>query len=112
PVAESEKVERRHRPEHIDLGDERLENGQDALQSRSGKRRVVAAQHPRQIVELVQYFLEPQLVDLVNDDEEGLVVLQLPSSRVLELQEFVELEIAGVRDGHQLILGLYLLSVT
>jgi len=37
-----------------------------------------------EIVELMQHFLEPELVDLVDDDEEGLVVLELPGPRLLE----------------------------
>src|SRR5712664_3275040 len=79
PVAKGQKVEWRDRLEHIDLRDERLEDRQNPLERRGGQRRVIGAQQPLQVVELVQHFLEPQLVDLVNDDEERLVVLELSS---------------------------------
>ena len=39
-------------------------------------RAVVAVEQSLQVVELVQHLLEPELVDLVDDDEEHLVVLR------------------------------------
>ena len=108
-IAEREKVERRHCLEHIDLRDQGLENRQNALEGRGGERRVVAAQHVLQEVELVQDFLEPELIDLVDDDEEGFVVLELPLARLLQREKSVELEISRVGNGHSR--GLYELSV-
>src|SRR2546427_12932664 len=94
PVAECQKVERRDRLQHVDLRDQRLENRQNALERSAGQRRVVRAQQLLQVVELVQDFLEPHLVDLMDDDEEGLVVFQLTRSGLLQGQAFVELQIA------------------
>ena len=50
----------------------------------------------------MQHFLEPQLVDLMDDDKEGLVVLELAGTGRLERQELLELQIAGIGDGHSL----------
>src|SRR5436190_4622444 len=84
PVAEREEVERRDRLEHVDLGHEGLEDGENALQCGPGERRVVRAQELLEIVELVQHLLEPQLVDLMDDDEERLVVLELAGTGGLQ----------------------------
>src|SRR2546427_5524342 len=91
PIAEREEVERRHRLEHIDLRDQRLQDRQNPLERRRGKRRVIAAQHALQEVELVQDFLEPQLIDLVDDDEQSLVMLERTGPRVLEREQLFEL---------------------
>ena len=48
----------------------------------------------------MQDLLEPQLVDLMDDDEQRLVVLGTLGERTLEREQLVELEIARVRDGH------------
>ena len=50
-------------------------------------------------VELVQQLLEPQLVHLVDDDEEHLVVLGARGSRLLEREQLVDLQVAAVGDG-------------
>ena len=42
-------------------------------------------------IELVQQLLEPQLVDLVNDDEEHLVVLGPLGARLLQREQLVDL---------------------
>ena len=78
--AKAEELQRRHRLEDVDLRDEHLEDGQHALHRVPRPREVVAASSALQVVELVQNLLEPQLVDLVDDDEQHLVVLG-PSDR-------------------------------
>ena len=50
-------------------------------------------------IELVQQLLEPELVDLVNDDEQHLVVLGPVRARLLQRQELVDLQVGAVRDG-------------
>ena len=84
PVAERQKVERRDRLQHVDLRDQRLENRQNALERGAGERRVVRAQQLLQVVELVQDFLEPQLVDLMDDHEQSLIMLKLTGTGGLE----------------------------
>jgi hypothetical protein len=57
----------------------------------------VAVLHVDQVRELVQELLEPELVDLVDDDEEDLVVLV--RLRPLRPEELLEGEIRGVGEG-------------
>jgi hypothetical protein len=53
-------------------------------------------------IDLVQQLLEPQLVDLVNDDEEQLVVFGSIGSRPLQREQLVDAEIPAIcqRLGH------------
>jgi hypothetical protein len=47
-------------------------------------------------LELEQQFLEPQLIDLVNDDEQQLVVGRRIRQQLLETQKLVEFQIGAV----------------
>ena len=53
-------------------------------------------EQPLQVRELVEQLLEPQLVHLVDDDEEDLVVLV--RARPLGAEDLVEREIGRVRE--------------
>src|SRR2546425_5884577 len=111
PIPKREKVKRRHLLEHVDLRDQRFQNRQDALERCSGERRVVGAQQLLEIIQLVQHFLEPQLIDLVDDDEQGLVMLERTRTWLLEREQLFELQVTRVRDRHQAGLGRYWFSV-
>src|SRR5690606_9168383 len=73
-VAEREELERRHGLEHVDLRDQHLEDGEHALERVQGARGVIGREQVLEVIQLVQDLPEPQLVDLVDDDEEHLVV--------------------------------------
>ena len=60
---------------------------------------VAGARAAHHVIELVQELLEPQLVDLVNDDEEHLVVLGPLRARLLQREELVDAQVAAVGDG-------------
>ena len=94
-VAERQELEWRHRLEDVDLGDQHLEDREDALEGVQRARAVVGAQQLLEIVELVQHLLEPQLVHLVHDDEQSLVVL---GAGTLQRQQFVEFQVTRVGD--------------
>ena len=66
---------RRHGLEHVELRHHDLQDGQRPLERAHGVRGGAALELGLQLAELVQQLLEPQLVDLVNDDEQHLVVL-------------------------------------
>ena len=102
PVAEGEELERRHRLEDVDLGDQRLEDLEDAVQQVEGGVRVAGLErrlHPEQFV---PERLEPELVDLVDDDEQQLIVLGSlrPLGPLdLEREQLRDLEVRRVGDG-------------
>ncbi len=61
-----------------------------------------ASLQPQQVhhaIELVQKLLEPQLVDLVDHDEEHLVVFRPVRPAVLKIEQLVDAQVAAVRDG-------------
>src|SRR5262245_64739328 len=96
PLAEAEELERGHGLEHVDLSHHDLEDREHALQRVLRAHLVPPLEEPLQIVELVEHLLEPELVDLMDDDEEHLVVLV--GQGLLLREELVELEIGGI--GH------------
>ena len=101
PRPEGEKFQRRHGLEHVDLGHHHLEDGEDPLQGVERARRVLPREERLQIIHLVDQLLEPELIDLMHDDEERLVVLRPVGERLLEGEKLLQLEVALVGDGHQ-----------
>jgi hypothetical protein len=64
-------------------------------------RGVAVLQATLQVRALVQQLLEPELVDLVDDDEQELVVLG--GARALGAQDLVETEVRRVRQRRPLV---------
>ena len=91
PLAEREELERRHRLEDVQLRDHDFQDGQDPLQRVLRAVRFVVFEQLADAIELVQQLLEPELVDLVDDDEEQLVVLRPLRARLLQRQQLVDL---------------------
>ena len=57
-------------------------------------------------LELMQQLLEPELVRLMNDDEQHLVVLGRRGARLLHREQFLQIEISGIRQRrHTLMLA-------
>ena len=75
PIAEGEELEGRHRLEHVDLRDQRLEDLQDAVEQVERSVGVAFLEGQLHALQLVAQLLEPQLIDLVDDDEQQLVML-------------------------------------
>jgi hypothetical protein len=67
-----------------------------AVQDLDAARQLILAQALHRRIELVEDQLEPQLRDLVLDDEQELVVLGSLAERLLRAQEAVELQIRVV----------------
>ena len=99
PLAEREELERRHGLEDVQLRDHDLQDRQDPFQRVLRTVRFVAFEPLTNAVELVQQLLEPELVDLMDDDEEELVVLRSCRSRLLQREQLVDLQVARIRDG-------------
>jgi hypothetical protein len=57
---------------------------------------IVGAEAPDHRFDLVQHLAKPELVDLVNDDEEQLVVVRRVALRVLQREQLVDAQIRAV----------------
>ena len=79
--------------------DHHLQDRQDPFERVLCPGRFVLFEKRLHAIELVQQLLEPQLVHLMNDDEEHLVVLGTGRPRLLQRQELFELQIGAVGDG-------------
>ena len=66
---------------------------------------VTALQSGLQSRKLVENLLEPELIDLMNGDEQQLIVLRSIGEWLLQRQELVDLEIGRIRDGFLMIGG-------
>ena len=108
--AKIEEIERRHRFQNVDLLVEQFPNLDDPLEAMDDDVHVGAVviggrflQDFATRLELVQYLFEPELVGLVDDDEEHLIVrVELAfdqGKRRLEGEEFIDAEIAAVVGG-------------
>jgi hypothetical protein len=103
-IAEAEVVARGERLHHLEVVGRLLEDGDDALERprRGGELDVghrVLAEHGAGRGELAQDELEPELVDLVHDDEERLVVADLALVVVepaLEREELLDVDVLPV----------------
>jgi hypothetical protein len=100
PVAEPEELGGRHGLEHVELGHHDLQDGQRPPQRAHDVGGAARLELALELAELVQQLLEPQLVDLVDDDEQHLVVLA--GTGLLGGEQLIEPQVAGVGDafGH------------
>ncbi len=64
-----------------------------------GAVRLAGVEQSADVVELVQDLLEPQLVDLMDHDEQHLVVFRAVGARLLQGQQFVDAQVGVVGDG-------------
>ena len=95
-IAEGVEFLRRHRLEHVDLVFEQPLNRVDAAEILADLERFAAAEMAHRRFDLVQHLLEPQLVDLMDDDEEQLVVVRRVALRNLQREQLVDVEIRAV----------------
>jgi diguanylate cyclase (GGDEF)-like protein len=93
-VPEPGELGRRHGLQHVQLGHHDLQDGQRPAQRAHGVRGLARLELGRQPAQLVQQLLEPQLVYLVDDDEQHLVVLGRP--RLLGREQLVQPQVPGV----------------
>ncbi|MCY3819124.1 MAG: hypothetical protein OXH52_07160 [Gammaproteobacteria bacterium] len=88
--AERSELEWRNRLHDVELADEHLHDPDRTLQRRRGPVGLILRQQVPGVLQLMQHALEPQFVDLVNDDEQRLVVGA--GKRLLQRQEFSDLQ--------------------
>ena len=82
------------------MGQRRVDHRVERVVVQRRRARVEPRVAQNHVVELVQHLLEPQLVHLMNDDEQRLVVLQLPLVGALQGEQLVEPQVTRVGHGH------------
>ena len=75
-IAKEVELLRRHRLENVDLLLDKPLDRMDSAKVFGDAKQVVAIEREHRGIHLVQELLEPELVDLMDDDEEHLVVLR------------------------------------
>ena len=93
-VAELQEALGAHRLEHVELVEQQPLDRDDAAQPRRGDVRAAVGELVARRGQLVQDQLEPELVGLVDDDEQQLVV-GAGRDRALELQQVVDQQVAS-----------------
>jgi hypothetical protein len=86
----------RHRLQDVDLLFEQSLDRVYAAKPLGGRGCVVTVEREHGGVQLVQDLFEPQLVNLMDDDEEHLVVMRRPRERLLQGEELVNFKIGSV----------------
>ena len=94
-VAELEEALGPHRLEHLELLEQQPLDRHDATQPRRGDVRAAVGQLVARRDQLVQHQLEPELVGLVDDDEQQLVVCAR-RERLLQPQQVVDQQVRRV----------------
>jgi len=102
-AAEGAEADWTHRLEDVDLAHQRLQDGADPAQPLEALSVIGRNQMSVQQIELVQQLPKPELVDLVDRDEEGLVVFDGGGAGALELQQRFELKVGCVRQPSDLL---------
>ena len=97
-TAERQKLQRGHRLENIELSDENLEDRQDPSERVLRANGIARPEQVHDPIELVEELFEPQLVYLMDHDEQHLIVLGSFGAWFLQLEQRVDLQIAGVGD--------------
>ena len=95
-IAEAEEVLGPHRLQDPHLMDEQALDLHHPAQEARSFVDVVLLDLPGRAVHLVQDELEPELVDLMNDDEERLVVVRGRGEALLQLEELRDPEVRAV----------------
>ena len=101
PLAELQEVLRRHRLQHVDLlrpapARSRAPGRAGAGPTTGCRRSARPSIASRAVVDLVQQLLEPQLVDLVDGDEQQLVVRRRVGLEVLGVEQLRQPQVAAV----------------
>ena len=95
-VAERIELQRGHGLEDVDLAHEDLEDGANSTKRRKRCECVAGFEQGLGPGEFVEERREPQLVGLMDDDEEQFVVFWSDRPSFLKFEEFIDLQIAAV----------------
>src|SRR5205814_5070659 len=94
-VAKARKTRGRHRFEDVDLTDQRLHDRPGPFEGMNRAEKIARRKIFFYFLELVQQLLEPELVGLMDDDEQHLIVLGRRGPRFLEGKQFLQVQVIG-----------------
>jgi hypothetical protein len=80
------------------LRHQRFHDGASALEGMNRTEEIARGKIALNLFEFVQQLFEPELVGLVNDDEQHFIVFRWRGARFLESQELLQIQIVGIRE--------------
>src|SRR6266481_8554814 len=95
PVPKTRERRRRHRFENIYLGDQDLHDCAHTFECVNRAEKIARGKISLYLFELMQQLLEPQLVRLMNDDEENLIMLRRTRAWLLKCEQLLKVKITG-----------------
>src|SRR5438132_4301653 len=96
PVPKTLERRRRHGFKNIHLGDQDLHNCAYAFECVNRAEKIARGKISIYLFELMQQLLKPQLVRLMNDDEERFIVLRRRGTRFLKRQQLLQIKITRI----------------
>src|SRR5207237_4021865 len=96
PVTETRERRRRHSIEDVHLRYERFHDCPHALKRMNRAEEIATGKLSLNLLKLMQQLLEPELVRLMDDDEQHLVMLGRSRTRLLESQQVLQIQIIGI----------------
>src|SRR5438552_9794159 len=96
PIAETRERRRCHRNENIHQRHQHLHDCANPLERMNRPEEIARGEISPYFLELMEQLLEPELVGLMNDDEEHLVVLGGRGTWLLKREQLLKIEIACV----------------
>src|SRR5258707_673663 len=96
PVAKTRKRRWRHRFENVDLCHKYFHDGAHTLERVDRSSELAGGKISLYFVKLMQQLLKPELVRLMDDDEQRLIVFRRPGARLLKREQLLQIKIACV----------------
>ena len=94
--SEGEEGYWRHCFQNVHLRYHRLQDGEHALQGGHGNLDITIKKGLGKVFNFMQLLLEPEFIDLVNHDEEGLIMFGALGAGLLKCEKFRDLQVVGV----------------
>src|ERR1051326_577392 len=98
PVTKAGETRRRHGFENIDLRDQHFHDRADPFKRVDCAEEIAAREIAIYFREFMKQLLEPELVGLMNDDEEHFVVLRRNGTRFLQGEKVFQVEVTRVSE--------------
>ncbi|HYR44269.1 MAG TPA: hypothetical protein VER98_14665, partial [Terriglobia bacterium] len=90
PISKLDEIGGHHRLEDTELGDKKANNGRQAADQTFTLYDVILIEYLEDFIDLVQHKFEPQLENLMNDDEEGFIMSGRVRQGLLQFQQLFQ----------------------